>query len=62
MWDFLTQKVFFFIAVLPVMMINEGYSRIKKFMEAHGYTFDWPHATLAILIIILFMLILAGHR
>jgi hypothetical protein len=52
MWE-LFLKVWYFLFVLPYILITEGYKKLKKFMNKHGYHPDWAYTLLAILFILL---------
>ena len=55
-------KIFFAIAVLPALLINDGYLKLKKFLGKRGIKIDWFDMALAGLIIILIILFLNGFR
>lgn len=57
-------KIIFFIFILPILILGEGYDMFKNFMAKRGYTLDWAYVTLAILVIILIILVMFqyGYR
>lgn len=60
MWE-LFLKVWYFLFVLPYILITEGYQKLKKFMNKHGYHPDWTHILLVILIIALLLALLVEY-
>ncbi|MFZ3011695.1 MAG: hypothetical protein WA060_01695 [Minisyncoccia bacterium] len=60
MWE-LFLKIWYFIIVLPIILVTEGYERLKKFMHKHGYHPDWAHTVLAVLILALILALLVQY-
>ena len=54
-------KVWWMIAVLPFLIAIEGYKKLKKFLNKHGYSPDWAWAWLFILIVFLIVLLLLQY-
>ncbi|KKT00523.1 MAG: hypothetical protein UV76_C0009G0002 [Candidatus Nomurabacteria bacterium GW2011_GWA2_43_15] len=54
-------KIWFTIAILPFLIMIEGYKKLKIFLGKHGYTLDWTHVALAILITLLIVLLLIEY-
>jgi hypothetical protein len=57
-------KIWFFLVMLPFMILTEGYKVLKKFMTKRDYKLDWMYVTLAALILLLVILFLLqyGYR
>ncbi len=60
MWEIIF-RVWFFIIILPITLVQEGYGKLKKFLAKRGYEIDWIYFTLATLIIVLIILLLLGY-
>jgi NhaP-type Na+/H+ or K+/H+ antiporter len=57
-------KIWFLIAILPVLMVQRGYEIYKEYMHKHNRPIDWIHfvyVLLALLIIILIVLLIYGY-
>jgi hypothetical protein len=57
-------KIWFFIFILPISAIEEGYKKFKKFMSRNNYSLDWAYVLLFALIILLILVTLLqyGYR
>lgn len=55
-------KVVFFIVMLPILIFKAGYAKLKEFIKNNNYGKSWEYGLLAILVIILVILLMAGYR
>jgi len=51
-------KIWWMIALLPLLIVIEGYKKLKQFMNKHDYSPDWAWTWLVILIVLLIILLL----
>jgi NhaP-type Na+/H+ or K+/H+ antiporter len=64
MWEIFL-RIWFFIIVLPIILIQEGYKKFKKYLEKKGHPMDWMYfvyAALFILVLFLVILLAEGYR
>ena len=54
-------KIWYLIIILPVILVTEGYEKLKKFMHKRGYEIDWAYTLLAVLILILIITLLVNY-
>jgi uncharacterized membrane protein YidH (DUF202 family) len=57
-------KIWWMIAILPVLILLKGYDMFKKFMKKRGYPMDWVYVAyflLAVLVILLILLLANGY-
>ena len=54
-------KIWYLIIILPVILVTEGYEKLKKFMHKRGYEIDWAYTLLAALILILIITLLVNY-
>lgn len=57
-------KIWFLIAILPVLLVTEGYKLLKKFLLKHNIKLDPLYIVLFALIVLLLVLLLLkyGYR
>ena len=56
-------KIWFGIIILPGLVINEGYKKLKAFLwKRYGIKWDWFDMSLVFAIILLIILFLKGYR
>jgi len=60
MWE-LFIKIWYFIIILPIILVTEGYGKLKKFMHKRGYEIDWAYTLLAVLTLILIIALLVNY-
>lgn len=57
-------KIWFLIAILPVLIVQEGIKIYKEYMKKHDNPTDWMHLVyvlLIVLIVIFVVLLLFGY-
>ena len=55
-------KIWYFIVILPILIIQEGWARFKVFMSQGNRWHNLPYFLLAFFVILLIILLLAGYR
>jgi undecaprenyl pyrophosphate phosphatase UppP len=55
-------KIWFFLFVMPFMIGQEAYAKLKNFLSKHNYKPEWMYILFIGLIILLIILLLAGYR
>jgi NhaP-type Na+/H+ or K+/H+ antiporter len=64
MFDVL-KMIWFLIAILPILIFQQGLAWFKKYLERHDRKWDWiyyVYAILVVLVIILVVLLIYGYR
>ena len=57
-------KIWYFIIILPIYLVKEGYEKLKKYMHKNNRTLDLNHTlyfVIAVLVIILLVLLAYGY-
>jgi hypothetical protein len=55
-------KLIYFLFVLPIIIFQEGWARLKKLLDAKGWWRHIPYFLLALLCLLLLMAWGAGYR
>jgi hypothetical protein len=55
-------KIWFFIAILPLTIAQEGWGMFKKFMDKGNRWHNLPYFLLIVLVVLLIILFLAGYK
>jgi len=55
-------RIWYFIAILPILIAIEGYSMFKKFMSQGNRWAKMPYFLLIFFVILLVLLLIAGYR
>ena len=53
-------KIWFLIAIMPLTLAQEGYAKLKPYLEKKGIKIDWLYVTLFSLILLLIILLMLG--
>jgi hypothetical protein len=56
------QTIFYFIIILPFLILQEGYKMFKKFMSHGRRWYYFPYVLLGILVFLLIILLMYGYR
>lgn len=54
--------IWFLAVVLPTLLVLEGWSKLKKFLNDRGWWQYWAEALLALCVILLIALLALGYR